>query len=239
MKTLSLNESSRNTDTVIEAIRASALFSEVEESVLRGLIADCGLRCVEYEGGETIYDSAISCRNVSPAVILSGRAEVYSSDREREVCLRVLESGSVFGIAGLFSGESDFISTIRCKRTCTVALFEPDAFVSLLENNNTFMLAYVKCLSDRIAFLNRKIRQFTAGSAERKLAFFLEANVQGSELRLTYSISRVAEMLDIGRASLYRAIDTLSDADIIEKDGKLITIKDMEKLRKFCNERSA
>lgn len=228
-------ESEKRILRIVEDIRSNPLFKLPDASILEGMIRDGSIYCVEYEGGDIIYDCDIPFKSISPGIMLSGRANVFSTDREREVCLSVLEKGSIFGIAGIFNETDDFISTIICKKACTVAFIAPEAFIGLLENNREFLLGYIRFLNNRISFLNRKIRQFTAGSAERKLAFFLEASAVENEIRLPYSISRIAEMLDIGRASLYRAIDTLSENGIIEKDGKVITIKDREKLRAYCS----
>ena len=220
---------------IVEDIQINPIFRLVDAYALCSMLNDGRIYCNEYESGDIIYDCDIAFRKVSPGIMLKGRANVFSTDRDREVCLSVLDKGSLFGIAGIFNDSDDFISTIICKKACTVAFITLEAFVGLLDSNREFLLGYIRFLNNRISFLNRKIRQFTAGSAERKLAFFLDASSVENEIRLPYSISRIAEMLDVGRASLYRAIDALSENGIIEKDGKVITIKDREKLRAYCS----
>ncbi|MBQ5661825.1 MAG: winged helix-turn-helix domain-containing protein, partial [Clostridia bacterium] len=47
---------------------------------------------------------------------------------------------------------------------------------------------------------------------------------------LNTSITSLSELLDIGRASLYRAFDKLCEDGLIEKDGRRIRIPDTEAL---------
>lgn len=85
------------------------------------------------------------------------------------------------------------------------------------------MYNYLSFLSDRIDYLNKKITYITAGSAERKLATFF-ASFEKAEFELPVSFSSLSDMLDIGRASLYRALDKLVSDGCIERDGNDIKI---------------
>lgn len=79
-------------------------------------------------------------------------------------------------------------------------------------------------------YLNRKIMTFTAGSAERKLSVFLAENATDGVFTPTCSMSALANMLGIGRASLYRALDRLTDCGWIERRGKEIYVLDQDAL---------
>ena len=78
-------------------------------------------------------------------------------------------------------------------------------------------------MSGRICYLNHKIRYLTAGSAERRLALYL-ASFEKDIIELDASLSSLSELLDIGRASLYRAFDTLIADGYIEKNGRTIRL---------------
>ena len=92
-----------------------------------------------------------------------------------------------------------------------------------------FLYHYLDFLSGRIRFLNRKIGYLTAGSAERRLALYL-ASFQKQELVLKDSISSLSELLDIGRASLYRAFDALEEQGLIRREGRSILVPDLKAL---------
>ena len=99
----------------------------------------------------------------------------------------------------------------------------------LLAQDEGFRDAYLVLLSDRVRFLNRKIQCFTAGSAERKLALWLISEDQKS-IVLPSAIASLADMLDLGRASLYRALDKLEDEGLISRSGRTITVISQERI---------
>ncbi|MBR3967425.1 MAG: Crp/Fnr family transcriptional regulator [Clostridia bacterium] len=177
-------------------------------------------------------------------VILEGTARVFSSDEDRSVMLRDLSKGDIFGVAELFGGSCGdiAISRVEAKNKCR-ALFIPREKMSyLLENDKKIMYNYLDFLCCRIRFLNKRIACFTAGSAERRLAIYLDSLSEGmktenSSVKVTpmSSMGALALTLDIGRASLYRAIDTLTEDGFIIKDGKSFILSDREKMLKFYN----
>ena len=178
-------------------------------------------------------ESAISFRsgdalptNGRIGFVVSGHATVHTTDQTRKVLLRTLSRGDVFGLAGIFSGETE-ISRIYADGTCRCIFLSEGSVSELLEASDAFRRNYIGFLSNRIRFLNRKIAYLTAGSAERRLALYLlsfETNV----VELTDSISALSDLLNLGRASLYRAFDKLCEDGYLIKDGKRLTLLNSE-----------
>ena len=139
-----------------------------------------------------------------------------------------IEEGDFFGIANLFS-EEPFVSTICADGDAEVFLLQEEAIRMLLEKDKAFLYRYLAFLSGRIRYLNRKIRYLTAGSAERRLAVYL-SSLDGDTVRPEESFSSLSDLLDLGRASLYRAFDRLCTDGYIEKEGKDIRILDRDAL---------
>lgn len=218
---------------VAALMRDVGVFSPLTDTEINALIDNNELRLAEYSQDQIIYDASINSSSIDPAVIFSGSATVFSSDGDRDVCLRVLNRGALFGVANLFADSDTFISTVKAEKKCSVVFIDQTAFKRLLETNRGFMYAYYKLLANRIAFLNRKIRQFTAGSAERRLAIYLDTISEQDCFALPFSYSKLCEMIDVGRASLYRALDNLTDKGIISREGKNIRVIDRAALRKY------
>ena len=159
-------------------------------------------------------------------LLLSGKAVITTPDPGKNTLLRFLGAGDPFGIANLFTNQP-FISVIRAHGSCK-ALFIPETAVrALLESDSVFLYHYLGFLSDRIRFLNKKIGYLTAGSAERRLALYLYAH-KTRDLSLSVSLTSLSELLDIGRASLYRAFDKLTEDGFIQKEGRRILLLDPE-----------
>lgn len=185
----------------------------------------------DFSAGEEIYSP--KSREKKLGIILSGSVSVFSADENNGVLLRILEQGDSFGVANLFSGQERFVSIIVAKKACRVLFFDEPTVASLLREDERFCMNYIRFLSDRICFLNTKISCFTAGSPERRLAFFLLALGEDEDGQYTVSVNAnsLSDMLNVGRASLYRAFDKLESNGLIEKIGKQITILDKNILK--------
>lgn len=164
-------------------------------------------------------------------ILLCGAAQVLSNDEGRTVILRMLRPGDVFGAAALFCPEELPLSRIEATAPCTVFRFTKDAMRELISADPAVLDAYLTFLAGRVRYLNRKICCFTAGSAPRRLALWLLSE-EHDTITLP-SLSALSDMLDIGRASLYRAFDNLVAENLIQKSGRVITILDRKRLSEY------
>ncbi len=156
-------------------------------------------------------------------VVLSGKLLILSADTTRSVVLRSVEKGEIFGAASLFCEARAPLSRLKAKSASQLLFLDRAAIHSLLRADPDFMDAYLRLLATRIEFLNGKIRSFTAGSTERRLALWLTAHENDGFVRNT-KLSTLADALDIGRASLYRALDKLEDEGLILRNGRDICL---------------
>ncbi len=169
--------------------------------------------------GEVIYDSKHAKRAL--ALVLEGNVRVLHG----RVVMNELHAGDVFGAAALFGEEDPFPTTVAARTDCRV-LFIPQATVS------AWMAAvprvgenYIRFLSDRIRFLNRRLATLTAGHTDGKLWRYLLAHRDESGVvHLTGGIGELARALNMGRSSLYRGLDALTADGKIERRGKEILI---------------
>ena len=212
----------------LQKITAHPLFRRADPEQIREalLLHGSGVCSVHADGLLRSPDD----RDRSVGFLLSGQATVTTPDPSRTVLLRHLRAGDLFGVANLFSAEP-FISTVRAALPCTCVIFSEAAISYLIEKSPEFRMDYIAFLSGRICFLNRKIGYLTAGSAERRLALYL-ASLDASEIQLSESISALSELLDLGRASIYRAFDRLQADGLLTKIGRTITITDRDALYK-------
>lgn len=201
-------------------------FSEIDEKY--GICAS--LLLSTYSDGEIFFSSGAD----GLPVIISGNAVILSGSGEKAAVLRRLSPGEVFGAACVFEPEGSHRTVARSVGECTVALLPANVLVSLLGAVPRCSMNYIKFLSGRISFLNRKIAAFTAGCAEAKLAvYLLGLPSDGGVCRIPHSISELSSVLGIGRASIYRAFDDFTAHGIIYKDGKTIRILRPDALNNF------
>ena len=196
------------------------MFDGVNREQTVHIFEETGCEVRSFADGEILLSPASGEKKVG--LILEGSAVVKTPDPSKTALLRFLRAGDLCGIANLFT-EEPFVSVIYAEKSCCVFFMTEAAVRRLLETDHAFLYRYLSFLSGRVCYLNRKIGYLTAGSAERRLALYL-ASLKSTEIRLQDSIASLSELLDVGRASLYRAFDRLIADGFIEKSGRRITV---------------
>lgn len=205
-------------------ISENPLFDGVDLPRAREILDAADGRTACFADGEIILSPHSAEKTAG--ILLSGSAVVTTPDPTKTTLLRYLGVGEPFGIANLFC-DAPYISMIRAHGSCRVFLMPERAIKGLLEEDHAFLYQYLGFLSGRIRYLNRKIGYLTAGSAERRLALYL-ASLGKESVRLSESISALSDLLDVGRASLYRAFDKLTEDGFLAKDGRTIRLLDID-----------
>ena len=213
-------------ENILLCFSRNGILCNAEERNITEYITDSCVTQGHYRSGDVIYSPESSKKCVG--IVLSGKVAALSEN----ALLKIISENDIFGIANLYSQDS-YPSTIVAKTAAEVLLIEEGAFKALLENDSNLMKTYLSFMSNRIVYLNKKIASLTAGSAEKRLAVFLVDNQQDGVYSLTTSISSLADMINVGRASLYRALEALSEEGLILREGKNIIIKDKNALLKY------
>ena len=159
-------------------------------------------------------------------IIVSGKAIGTAEFEENSTILRMLAKGDVFGAAALFCSEDmDYVSYIRAKGKTSVLLLDADKVERMITGSSKIAENYIKFLSGRIRYLNKRISVVTAGTAEQRLScILLEMPRDPEGCLIVPSIAQLAKSLNLGRASVYRALQTLESSGFIKRneDGKII-----------------
>ena len=195
--------------------------------LLEGLTPEEQARCWKqaspqeqtYDKGDVIYDSTLARRAL--ALVLEGDVRVLHG----RVVMNDLHPGDVFGAAALFGDDEPYPSQVVAVTRCRMAFFEQEAVAALMATHPRVAENYVRFLSDRIRFLNRRLSALTAGQAGGKLwRFLLTHRDADGAVRLAGGMTELAESLDMGRSSLYRSLQALTAAGKIRRQGKTILV---------------
>ncbi len=212
---------------IAAVIGALPLFQRTDQETLAAWLTDSKATQATVTAGTEL--SGTEERHLG--ILLEGRAEIHSADNGRTVVLRTMNAPGVFGAASLFCENPLPLSYIEAKTACRLLYVPLDGVRRLLSEDEGFREAYLTFLAGRVCFLNRKIQCFTAGSAERRLALWLLSE-ENTTVTLPASLSTLADMLDIGRASLYRALDKLEGDGLIRRSGREITVLSQDDILK-------
>lgn len=162
-------------------------------------------------------------------VLCEGNAAAYSADSDKNVLLRTFSPYEMFGISNLFTNQP-FATRIVAKTDCTVLMLPKAFMIYLIDHDSEVRYRYIAFLAQKTLYLNQKISCLTAGSAEQRLAYWLDANAEDDLVQLALPMSALCTMLDMGRASLYRAFDKLEQDGFIIREQKTVRLLDRNRM---------
>lgn len=205
--------------------RGHPLFGRVDEALWDRTLKDSDL--LRVEKGAVVYAPKRFRRCLG--VVLRGRVQV----RRESLLMSTLSAGDVFGAAALFTGGEDYPTTLTALTRCEALLIPEESVRRLLRECGPFAEDYAVYLSGRIRFLSQRLEAVSSPSAEGKLACYL-LTVGGDSL--TLPAAALCQRLGVGRATLYRAFETLERTGAITREGKTIRILRREALEEVLNE---
>lgn len=179
---------------------------------------------VNFKKGEIIYSP--KCFKQALGFIVSGCAVVVTDNSKRLVMKR-LDSGSCFGAAAVFGGGGSYVSTVSAVEACEVVFLTEEMLMSIFKAYPDTAVSYITFLSDKIRFLNEKLSLVSCGDAEDTVLKYLSlsADEKGCAV-IPESMTMLASMLGLGRASLYRSLDALEQrGSIIRENNKIRVTK--------------
>ena len=148
--------------------------------------------------------------------------------------MSTLGPASLFGAAALFNNETEYATDIVTLSDAEIIFFAQRLVRRMMRFEPQIADNYIKYLSERILFLNKKIYLLSSGTAEQRLASFLLDNIPESSMsELPMPLNKLSLALNVSRASLYRAFDSLTQDGVIEKEGKKVCINNAERLQKI------
>lgn len=211
-----------------DMIKASPLFKGANASTIE-MVQRLG--CVKrFQAGDAVWDG----QHLAIGIMLQGIAKIikHSADNHDVIMHRILPP-QMFGAAQVFRGGRE-LSRVVAEQDCSVLFIGRDIVEKAVKEDFTVGLNYIAFLSERIYFLNRKIEGFTGYSARSRLSMYLLDHAQMKDgvyiVQLHHSLKELADVINVGRASLYRAMDTLVEEGIITRDRRRITILDITAL---------
>ena len=216
----------------IEALSVCPLFKGISMSELITIASEF-TEITICEKNDIIISETNYTRSLG--IIIKGSATVIKHSGDTEILMSILKKGDIFGMATLFFEENSYLTEIRADEKVTMAVFSKENVRKMLALYPKVNENYITILSEKIHFLNKKISTYTRAETIQKVAFFILQNADSgkNEVTLPYSITKVADALNVGRASVYRAFETLENDRIISRDGKKITILDVTALEKI------
>ena len=182
---------------------------------------------VTFKKGEVIY-SADKFSN-SLGFICQGKAFAVTNNGEG-VFMKSFESGTCFGAAAIFGGGEKYVSTVIAKTDIEVLFISEEALNDIFLLYPKTAVNYISFLSDKVRFLNKKLSMLSCSNAEDTVLKYLNS-VKDSEnyASIPKNMTLFSKMLGIGRATLYRTLDSLEASNRISRENNKIKVINNEK----------
>ena len=201
------------------ALTRFPLFDGMSEKDLENIAYEIG-DAVTYAKGDVIYHTTEFRHAIG--LILSGSVTVQTpDDNGHALMMNRLGCGAMFGAAALFDCDETYVSLITAAEPTTIAFLSQERITAWLAIYPRLAENYIRFLSGRIRFLNRKLTILATGSAEARLYQYLLAQQdEHGFVTLPRSMVELANTLNIGRSTLYRAVDALQQAGVLQHEGR-------------------
>lgn len=197
------------------------LFKDIEASEIIELLSEELIECKSFDSRSVLVEYGSDAKHLG--IIISGRVEVVKPTAKGRLPISVLEPCMTYGMNSLFSDEKSATELIA-KGSCQVIIIDEAVLRRLMQRSEKLFNNYMEYLTKRIHFLVSRVEALAGTSVESKLLSYLETNSVDGICTLKYSMEKLATALGTSRASLYRAMDILSENNIIKRNGKVIYI---------------
>lgn len=159
-------------------------------------------------------------------ILLEGKATIKRNNSAgTSISIRTIVPGEMFGAVSIFGDWKDGLSSITAQCNGLICYICEEKFKALLFDFPQVSLNYIAFLSDRLRFLNMNLDIFTANSTESKLyEFLLSLSDEQGYVNINISMSQLAHRLNVGRSSLYRDIESLTNKGLITRKSNVFII---------------
>ncbi|WP_026885518.1 Crp/Fnr family transcriptional regulator [Clostridium beijerinckii] len=219
-------------EDVLNKLKGNEFFQDLSGEEIKKLISNIGYHLRSYKKGEIIANEEDECNSLG--FVLEGVVEIqriYLSGKQ--IILKRLNNGDVFGEALVFSKKSRYPSTVIALSECNILYISRADILKLCTSDERVLGNFMSALSNKIFMLNSKIKSIAFKSIKHKVINYIleQAKAQKSEIvKLKENKEEIASSLGIPRPSLSRELMNLRDLNYIEFDRNVIKILNIEEL---------
>jgi len=217
---------------IINKLEENNFFNNLNHEEIQKLISNIGYSVKAYKKGEIIANEEDECNSLG--FVLEGAVEIqriYLSGKQ--IIVKRLSNGDVFGEALIFSKKSNYPSTVVAFSECNILYISKSDILKLCTMDERVLGNFMSVLSNKILMLNSKIKSIAFKSIKHKVINFIleQAKMQKSEtIKLKESKEEIASAMGIPRPSLSRELMNLRDLNYIEFDRNVIKILNIEEM---------
>lgn len=181
-------------------------------------------------------------------ITVTGLVKIYKISRDgKEHILHLIPPFNTFAEVPLFENFDEMYSdsfrypanSMALEDETRVILVPARQFRELLESNGRICIKMVSGFAKRLRHLNHHIEELTLKDVAKRVAGYIldeqKKSKSKQEISLNISKNDLAAYLGTIPETLSRTLKKLQDEDMIEVDGKVIKICDMDRLKDYSS----
>jgi len=213
-------------DTISESPLFAGLPQDQLESIQEIIIEK------EFGKGENIFSEGEE--GAGFYVVSQGMVKIFKVSIEgKEHILHIFGIGEVFGEVPVFMGKS-YPANAEVIKKSSVLFFPRESFVNLIATNPSLSLNMLAVLSMRLRQFAVQIENLSLKEVPGRMASYLillsKEQDRIDSISLTISKSQLASLLGTIPETLSRILARMSSRNLIQVDGREITLLDMDGL---------
>ncbi|MEJ2202331.1 MAG: Crp/Fnr family transcriptional regulator [Desulfuromonadaceae bacterium] len=213
------------------SIKQCPLFAGVSDDDLDDLCRITRVR--EVSRGELLFSEGEPAAGFF--IVASGKVKVFKLSTEgKERILHIVHPGATFAEAAIF-GDGRYPAYAQPLEVSRLIFFPKKDFLALLREQSQLAINMIAGLSRFLRQFASQIEELTFKDVPARLArYLLElAGDEGERVELPISKSQLASNLGTVGETLSRTFRKLTDEEILEVRGKVIEIRDRDRLEEL------
>lgn len=169
-------------------------------------------------------------------IVLAGKIKVFKLSAEgKERILHIIHPGGTFAEAAIF-GSGLYPAYAEPLQKSSLLFLPKQDFLSLLTANSRIAINMIAGLSQFLRQFARQIEDLTFKDVPSRLArYLLEVSAgKSGQVELPISKSQLASNLGTVSETLSRTFRKLADEELVQVDGKMFRILDVERLQELA-----
>lgn len=197
------------------------------------LLLNSSKKDVFFKKGETIAKQGSFASHV--IFLKEGLVKVYLEGNQKDLILKIVPDNHFVSLSSVFDGNDTFIYSVMTYVDSTATLIGIDVFKQLIRRNARFATQIINLLNSNTAQIYGRFYCISRKQSNGRVAdiiLCLAENVfKSKEFRLNISRNDLADLTGLSAESVIRIFKEFKDDNLIDVNGKQITVIDFEKLR--------
>lgn len=218
-----------------ELLSINKLFKGIDIGVIRSLLEEISYKKTQYQKNDII--AMDGDKVLGQYIMLSGAVIGQMTNYQGKVVkIEDIEGCQLIAPAFLYGSDNHYPVDIIVSKPTEMIFISKENFSNLLHMNATIQQNFLNIISSKTQFLSNKIKFLALQPIKGKIASYLLKRIRNNPtktIKLPYSQENLADLFGVTRPALARAFSELTQDQILEVKGKLITVLDSNALESF------